>query len=385
MTAEYEYHPLANIFPLIDGKPYTDLMSDILKNGVREPIWLYEGKILDGRNRYRAARAMGVECKTQEYAGSDATGFVVSLNLHRRHLSESQRSVVAARLATLDKGVNQHTQICVPSQATAAEMLNVSTRSVTTANQVVEHGSDELIHAVETGSVSVSAAANVATLPMAEQSEIVARGTKEILQAAKEIRAAKSEERRTERLKKIVAISTGNAPLGTVAERYPVLYVDPPWRYEHAESVSREIENQYPTMSLDEIKAMPVQDIAFEDCIMFMWATSPKLAEAFEVLEAWGFSYRTCAVWDKQNIGMGYYFRQQHELLLVAVKGSPTTPAPADRPSSVFSYPRGNHSAKPHEIYEVIEAMYPTLPKLEMFCRTPREGWGVWGNQSKAA
>ena len=77
------------------------------------------------------------------------------------------------------------------------------------------------------------------------------------------------------------------------------------------------------------------------------------------------------------KIGMGYYFRQQHELLLVAVKGQPPTPAPADRPSSVFSYPRGVHSAKPHEVYEVIEAMYPTLPKMEMFCRTPRQGWGV--------
>jgi N6-adenosine-specific RNA methylase IME4 len=116
-----------------------------------------------------------------------------------------------------------------------------------------------------------------------------------------------------------------------------------------------------------------------------MWATSPKLAEAFEVLDAWGFSYRTCAVWDKQKIGMGYYFRQQHELLLVAVRGTPPTPLPANRPASIFSYPRGEHSSKPHEVYEVIEAMYPELPKLEMFCRTPRAGWGAWGNQAKAA
>ena len=182
-------------------------------------------------------------------------------------------------------------------------------------------------------------------------------------------------------MEKIAEISKGNAPLGA-AERYPVIYVDPPWRYEHAESESRAIENQYPTMSLDEIKEMEIGAIAFNDCILFMWATSPKLAEAFEVLQAWGFSYRTCAVWDKQKIGMGYYFRQQHELLLVAVRGNPPTPSPADRPSSVFSYPRGQHSAKPHEVYELIEAMYPTLPKLEMFCRSPRTGWGVWGNQS---
>ena len=107
----FEFHPLANIFPLIEGQAYQDLMADVLKHGIREPIWVYEGKILDGRNRYRAAQAMGVECPIQEYDGDDATGFVISLNLHRRHLSESQRGVVAAKLANLDKGSNQHRSI----------------------------------------------------------------------------------------------------------------------------------------------------------------------------------------------------------------------------------------------------------------------------------
>ena len=356
-----------------------------MRHGVREPVWLYEGQILDGRNRYRAAQAMGVECPTREYDGEDPTGFVVSLNLHRRHLSESQRAMVAAKLANMpahrpDKSANLPT-----SQDDAAEMLNVSPRSVRSAVKVQADATPELVQAVEAGRVSVSAAADVATLPKVEQAQIVARGEREILQAAKEIRANKAEERRAERIEKIVEISRGNAPLGQVAERYAVIYADPPWRYEHAESESRAIENHYPTMSLDEIKALPVGDIAFDDCILFMWATSPKLHESMQVLDAWGFSYRTCAVWDKQKIGMGYYFRQQHELLLVAVKGAPPTPRPGDRPSSVFSYERSQHSAKPHEVYEIIEAMYPELPKLEMFCRSPRDGWGVWGNQAKAA
>lgn len=386
-----EYHPLANIFPLIEGQAYQDLMADVLKHGVREPVWLYEDQILDGRNRYRAAQAMGVECPVREYEGEDPTGFVVSLNLHRRHLTESQRAMVAAKLANISNGgdrvseqsANLHSGAV--SQSKAAELLSVSTRSVASAARVRDETSPELVHAVESGAVSVSAAADVSTLPKQAQTEIVARGTKEILEAAKQIRAERAEGRRAERMDTIATISRGNAPVGAVAERYPVIYLDPPWRYEHAESESRAIENQYPTMSLDEIKALDMDKVAFDDCVMFMWATSPKLAEAFSVLDAWGFNYRTCAVWDKQKIGMGYYFRQQHELLLVAVRGQPPTPAPADRPSSVLSFPRGQHSAKPHEVYEIIEAMYPTLPKLEMFCRTPREGWGTWGNQSKVA
>jgi ParB-like chromosome segregation protein Spo0J len=97
----YEYHPLANVFPLIDGKPYEDLMADILKNGVREAIWLYEGKILDGRNRYRAAKAMKVEAEFRDYLGDDAMAFVISLNIHRRHLSESQRAMAAAKFVNM--------------------------------------------------------------------------------------------------------------------------------------------------------------------------------------------------------------------------------------------------------------------------------------------
>jgi N6-adenosine-specific RNA methylase IME4 len=358
--------------------------------------------LIDGHNRYEICTRLGLpfEVVVKEFDNREAVmDWMDATQLGRRNLHPNNFTLILGRRYNRAKksiggtGANQYEQRDQndPPAKTADKLAteyNVSAATVKRAGQYSEAlagGVKELAAVVTTGAVSVAAAADVATLPAAQQAEIVARGTKEILQAAKEIRAARSEERRTERLEKIVAISTGNAPVGSIAERYPVIYLDPPWRYEHAESESRAIENQYPTMSLEEIKAMDMTKVAFDDCVMFMWATSPKLAEAFEVLDAWGFSYRTCAVWDKQKIGMGYYFRQQHELLLIAVKGQPPTPSPADRPSSVFSYPRGNHSAKPHEVYEIIEAMYPTLPKIEMFCRTPREGWGVWGNQSKAA
>lgn len=211
--------------------------------------------------------------------------------------------------------------------------------------------------------------------------EKVKRGEMTVVEAAKEIRQAKTEQRREERLEKIVEISQGNTELKTDI-RYPVLYADPPWRYEHAESDSRAIENQYPTMALDDICALPVSDLATPDAILFLWATSPKLAESMKVIESWGFTYRTCAVWDKQKIGMGYYFRQRHELLLVATRGSIPTPAPGDRAASVIAEPREEHSAKPAKFAELIESMYPTLPRIELFCRSPREGWAVWGNQS---
>jgi N6-adenosine-specific RNA methylase IME4 len=208
--------------------------------------------------------------------------------------------------------------------------------------------------------------------------------TADILAAASDIRSAKTEARRAERVERIAEISNGNAALN-LAARYPVIYADPPWRYDHNTAPpSRKIENQYPTMSLDDIKVLPVADIALDDCVLFMWATSPKLAEAMEVLEAWEFNYRTLAVWDKKKIGLGYFFRQQHELLLVAIRGNPPRPPPANRVPSLFAFPRGKHSEKPAEVYEIIERMYPKLPKIELFARARRAGWEARGNQSAA-
>lgn len=198
MTPTFEYHPLANIFPLIEGQAYKDLMSDVMKHGVREPVWLYEGKILDGRNRYRAATAMGARVEFREYEGADAVGFVISLNLHRRHLTESQRAAVAAKLANMVVGGKEANSANLPdcsqiSQAKAAEMLNVSERSVRAAAKVMHDGDDDLIHAVERGEVAVSAAAKVAELPKAEQKVIVQEGrTKEVAATARYVAKPKT-------------------------------------------------------------------------------------------------------------------------------------------------------------------------------------------------
>lgn len=173
--------------------------------------------------------------------------------------------------------------------------------------------------------------------------------------------------------------------------RFPILYVDPPWRYEGAESANRQIENQYGTMSLEAIKALDVPGA--DNAVLFFWVTSPKLAEGLEVLRAWNFDYRTSMVWVKDRIGMGYYARQQHELLLIAKRGKFPVPEPENRPSSVFHAKRGEHSAKPELVYELIESMYPEYMTgseeetcfCEMFQRSPRAGWYGWGLDTKVA
>ena len=186
-----EFHPLADAFPLLEGREFMDLSDDIAANGLNHPVVMFEGKILDGRNRYRACISAGVEPFRRQFEGDfeAAKRFVISENLKRRHLDTGQRAMVAAALANLKRGDNQHTEISGTSQAEAAELLNVSADSVGFGRKVLNEGTPELAEAAKQGRVSVSAAAQVATLPRDEQREIVAAGPAAVVETAKAIRA----------------------------------------------------------------------------------------------------------------------------------------------------------------------------------------------------
>lgn len=164
-----------------------------------------------------------------------------------------------------------------------------------------------------------------------------------------------------------------------MTKKYEIIYADPPWRYSFSKSNSRKIENHYPTMKLDEICNMEVPSA--DNSAIYLWTTSPKLLEGIKVMESWGFKYKSQAVWDKQRIGMGFWFRGQHEILLVGTKGEFSPPPATSRVSSVFKFARGKHSKKPDEIRDLIGSWYPECDKLEMFCRFPADGWDVFGNE----
>jgi ParB family chromosome partitioning protein len=188
------WHPYADIFPWIEGPAFKELVEDVRQNGVLEPIVFLDGAILDGRNRYMAAREAGVEYPRVEYTGDDPLGFVISHNLTRRHLDAGQRAMVASRIAKLPRGRpsgNTEISAIVPTQEQAARLMNVSTDSIQFARKVEENGAPELIAAVDAGEASISAAALVATLPKEEQAEIASMGGKAVADAAREIREGK--------------------------------------------------------------------------------------------------------------------------------------------------------------------------------------------------
>lgn len=220
-----QFHLLADLFPLIDGDEFAALVDDIRANGLLVPIVLHEGMVLEGRNRWRACEAAGVACRFEDYAGSDPVGFVISMNLRRRHLDESQRAMVAAKLATMKQGARTDlSPNGERSQAKAAQLLNVGKRSVERAADVRESGAPELVRAVEQGTISVTAAADVATMSLEVQRELVARGEREILLAAKGIRARQTEARLAARMERHAKLAL-SAPMPD--RKYPVVLAEP--------------------------------------------------------------------------------------------------------------------------------------------------------------
>ena len=169
--------------------------------------------------------------------------------------------------------------------------------------------------------------------------------------------------------------------LGT--KLYGVIYADPPWRFEPRSrdtGMDRSADNHYQSMELDDIKAMAIP--AADDCVLFLWATAPMLPEALEVMEAWGFRYKSHCVWVKDRVGTGYWFRNKHELLLVGTRGSVPAPAPGEQYCSAIDGTVGKHSAKPGIFAEMIEDLFPNVPAIEMFARGERLGWTVWGAEA---
>ena len=374
-----QIHEVAHLFPEMQEQEFEELKQDIRKHGQQVPIILYEGKVVDGRHRLRACGELGIVPRFEKMVAAneaEVSQAVVSINLHRRHLSEGQRALIAARMTTSTIGSNQHTAGAV-SQQKAADELGVSVDSVLRGKKVIKHGVPELVQAVAAGKINISSAAKLATLAKEDQAQLNFEDIKAIQNASKAINKAKFEARRNERLQEIEAKRANNKPLEASLGTFSVIYADPPWNY------MGELAVGYPCMSTQEICDMPIGEICADDAVLLMWCSSSLLDDALQVVNAWGFTFKTSAVWDKNVAGQGAYFRQAHEVLMIGVKGNvPEVPYGA-RPTSVLKFPRQEHSRKPPELYQLIDDMYPELNKIELFCRgEPNgKGWIGWGNE----
>ena len=355
---QYDYHDAANLFPLMDGEEFDALVADIRAHGQLEPIVLYDNMILDGRNRYLACQQLGIEPKVCVYRGTlSPVEFVISRNLHRRHLTSSQRAVLALDvLPKLEEeakgrmlaGKADPTQIIAEGEAREkAAKLTATNRQYVSDAKAIQQKAPQLLEQVRAGEL---------TIP-----------------------EAKREIRKLEFNIRCKARMNGAADIPIPVGKYRCIEADPPWALDACEGKSAIA--HYNVMDLDAIKALGVKVLerAADDCHLWLWAINPMLPEALDVMKAWGFEYKSCLTWVKSNgFGTGHYLRGATEHCLLGVRGSLKCLRNDQR--TYFEAPRTDHSRKPEIFYELIETLSPS-PRLRLFARSQRYGWDSWGDQ----
>ncbi len=180
-------------------------------------------------------------------------------------------------------------------------------------------------------------------------------------------------------------------------EKYDIIYADPPWDYGgklQFDKSSAKAEKmdwdknifissanfKYPTLKIEQLKKIPLLEIAKDDCLLFMWVTNPHLAQGIELGQHWGFEYKTVAfIWDKMAHNPGKYTMSYCEMCLVFKRGRIPSPRGARNEKQLVRSPRGDHSVKPQEIRDAIQRMFPEQRRIELFARCKPQGWDVWG------
>lgn len=366
-------HPAATLFPMMSDAELDDLAADIRAHGQHRPIIVWEGSILDGRNRFEACKRAGVTPQLLPWRPGtpteSPTQWVLSENLHRRHLTVDQRALIALEAQALfvaeakarqraaggdRRQAKQEPERLPPrggkrsptSAAQAATAAGVSARSVERARRV-QLAKPEILEQVRKGEL---------TLKQAEK--VVAKG---------------------ERLREVLEYQP---PTG----KYSVIVADPPWRYDDTLDGSDLARGglDYPTMSVEEICAMRVgENLATKDCALWLWTTNAFLLDgsAARVVREWGFEAKALLTWRKDRMGAGRYLRNQTEHAILAIKGRPVVAG--ESVPTVFDAPRRGHSVKPEEAFTLFEKVTPAAAsaRLELFARKPRKGWLASGSE----
>jgi N6-adenosine-specific RNA methylase IME4 len=341
INPEYE-----SLLPKLPQAELEALKRSIREHGLYYPIDANpQGIILDGHQRYMVCKELGIEPRYRIRKFDNALlekAFVIEANLDRRQLNDFQKVELSIPLLEIEAklaGMREKGGTLAPNGARGkaveivAKKAGVSSRTYERAKKVIESAPENIKAQAREGRLSIN--------------------------------YAYSYVKRRER----------GSPEPLPKGQFDVILADPPWEYYLPLRGSPEM--HYGVMSAEKIGALKVPSA--KDSILFLWATNPKLKEALEVMESWSFTYRTNMVWVKDRIGTGYYSREKHELLLLGTKGKFGPPAEEKRPPSVMELPRRGHSAKPDEVYEIIEKMYPGRKYLELFARGKRKGWFQWG------
>lgn len=399
----------------VDPRAVDALADSIEASGLLQPITVRRvqksraGQICDafeiiaGVHRVKAFRKLGrtaIPAFIQDMDDLHAELALIDENLCRSDLTPAERAAAQARRKAIYQQIHPETKRgAAGGEATKAEAVGQVGQQPSTprfdeaAAQATGQSERSVRRDVTRGeSLGEDVLAKVArtSLDKGEELDALAKMTPEARESL--IGRAASGEKVSAKVEfKKEARAAREADLGQRQRalpdrKYGVIYADPEWKFEtYSENgMDRSADNHYPTTDTLEIVTRPVSKIADKDCVLFLWATAPMLPQALRVMGGWGFEYKSQIIWRKDRTGTGYWFRNEHEILLVGTRGKVPAPGMGTQWGSVVDAPVGRHSEKPDKFYELIEAYFPNLPKIELNARRARDGWDAWGYEAPA-
>lgn len=362
-----------HLCPPLDKDEYTKLEESIIEEGCRDPLVIWDTIILDGHNRYKICMKHGLIFKTVEKnldSRDDAKIWIIRNQLGRRNLSDYDRGRLALIFEeSIAKKAEKHLHLSegkgcqksdkvkpIDTKKEVADIAGLSHDTITKIKFIEKNADEKRKKALSEQKVSINYVYN--------------------------------ELKKAEKRKKIQ--DTFKIPsLPKSNKKYNIILSDPPWSFQHYsdKGKGKSPDNYYKCQNLQDIKDLPIGELAADDCILFMWVTYPFLQKSFEVLNAWGFEYKTVAfTWVKRNKkgegwfwGMGYWTRSNAEICLLATKGNIVRQS--NSVHQIIDTPVEEHSKKPDIIRDRIVALCGDLPRIELFARKKTEGWDVWGNE----
>jgi N6-adenosine-specific RNA methylase IME4 len=366
--------------PRLSADEYTALEDSLRAEGCRDALVVWprgdDSVLLDGHNRYAICTRLGLPYETKALAfetRDEAAAWVMANQMARRNLTDDQRAILGLRLQERLSAIAKRERAEAANDARWHGKASLEADVSSKENQATERARAAAAKRAHVSEWKVRTAKALAeTAPALADS--VLQGDISLAKAMQQARREQQE-----------AMPTPPLPGG----KYRVLYADPPWTYGNS-GFDQSAAAHYPTLSVAQLcgqeplpNGLNLQQIVSDACtaetVLFLWATSPLLPEALQVMSAWEFTYKANMVWDKERApGIGWFLATQHEHLLIGVRSA--TPHPAWKPASVLRAAPGPHSKKPDEMYSVIERMYAG-PYLELFARQERNGWEVWGNE----
>lgn len=369
------------LIPALTDEEYKGLEESILKDGCRDALVLWGDILIDGHNRYEICTRHNIPFKAvqKEFASrDDVVIWIIKNQFGRRNLPAYERAKLALRLKPViaekakekqaeyhgnqyESGLSQKSvevQKPIDTQKELAKVAGVSHDTIAKVEKIEQKATPEIKTQLQTGEISIN-------------------------QAYKTVKKEENRQKRQENIEKQIAQKPSEryVDIYKTDKKYRVIYADPPWSYGDKQNIDGlgGAEKHYPTMSLNDICDIPIP--AEENAVLFLWVTSPLLEDAFKVIRAWGFKYKSSFVWDKIAHNMGHYNSVRHEFLLICTKGS-CTPDVKKLFDSVVSIERTEHSRKPKEFRDMIDTLYPIGNRLEMFARESADKWDVWGNMA---